>query len=92
MELLSALPRGTGALGFYETPGERLLITSLRVASDVPEAERTDLEVLRTDTPAFEALIAARRDRREEWFKNPTGHVDLCNVPIVVRPRGKPSP
>ncbi len=92
MELLSALPRGTGALGFYETPGERLPIKSLRVASDVPEAERTDLEVLRTDTPAFQALIAARRDRREEWFKNPTGHVDLCNVPIVVRPRETPRP
>ena len=51
MELLSALPRGTGAMGFYERPDEYAVIKSCRVAADVPAAERTELEVLRTDTP-----------------------------------------
>lgn len=87
MELLSALPRGTGALGFYEKPEQRVPIKSIRVAADVPASQRTELEVLRTDTPTFTAYVEARRNRREEWFKVPAGHVDVCNVPIVVRPR-----
>ncbi len=88
MELLSSLPRGTGALGFYEKPEQRLRILSFKVASDVPEAQRTPLEELRTDTQTFTDYIEARRNRHEEWFKVPAGHVDVCNVPIPVRPRG----
>lgn len=87
MELLSALPRGTGALGFYEKPEQRVPIKSIRIAADVPASQRTELEVLRTDTPTFTAYVEARRNRREEWFKVPAGHVDVCNVPIVVRPK-----
>jgi peptidylprolyl isomerase len=86
MELLSALPRGTGSLGYYEKPDQRVAIRSIRIASDVPSSQRTDLEVLRTDTPTFTSYVEARRNRREEWFKVPAGHVDVCNVPIVVRP------
>jgi len=87
MELLSALPRGSGALGFYERPGERVPIRALRVAADVPPAQRSELEVLRTDTPTFLAWVEARRNRHEEWFKVPAGRVDLCNLPLPVRSR-----
>ncbi|HTV18070.1 MAG TPA: peptidylprolyl isomerase [Polyangiaceae bacterium] len=86
MEHLTSLPRGTGALGFYEQPSERVPIARIRVAADVPVAERTPLEVLRTDTPTFEALVESRRNRREEWFLRPAGHIEICNVPLVVRP------
>ena len=85
MELLSVMPRGTGALGFYEKPEQRVPVRSVRVAADVPAAERVALEVLRTDTPTFAALVEARRNRREEWFATPGGHIELCNVPIPVR-------
>lgn len=85
MELLSTLPRGTGPLGFYEKAEQRVPIKSIRVASDVPPAERTELEVMRTDTPTFAAYVESRRNRREEWFKVPAGHVDVCNVPVPVR-------
>jgi peptidylprolyl isomerase len=85
MEVLSVLPRGSGALGFYEAPSQRVPITSIRLASEVPEKERIDLEVFRTDTPAFTRLVDARRHRREEWFIDPVGKVELCNVPIPVR-------
>lgn len=87
MELLSALPRGTGALGFYEKPEQRVPIKSIRVAADVPAAQRTELEVLRTDTPTFTAYVETRRNRRDEWFKVPAGHIDVCNIPIVTRPK-----
>jgi len=85
MELLSVLPRGTGPLGFYEQPGQRVPIKAIALASDVPEAQRTPLQVLRTDTPLFAQVVEARRNRRDEWYKVPAGHIDLCNVPLPVR-------
>jgi peptidylprolyl isomerase len=92
IELLASLPRGTGAMGFYEKPEQRVTIKSFKVASDVPEAQRTPLEELRTDTQTFTDYIDARRNRHEEWFKVPAGHVDVCNVPIPVRARSAASP
>ena len=86
IELLSALPRGTGALGFYATAAERTPITSIRVAAELPAAERTPLEALRTESGTFQKVIASRRFRREEWFVQPTGHINVCNVPLSVRP------
>ena len=85
MELLAALPRGTGPLGFYEKPEQMTPIKSVRLAADVPAEERTNLEVLRTDTPTFTALIESRRNRHDDWYKVPAGKIDLCNVPIPVR-------
>lgn len=86
MELLTVLPRGTGALGFYENPGQRIPLKTLQVAADVPVADRTMLQVLRTDTPTWKTYVDARRHRREDWFVQPTGRIELCNVPIPVRP------
>jgi len=85
MSLLTTLPRGTGPLGFYEKPEQRIAIRSVRLAADTPEAERTPLEVLRTDTATFTALLEARRNRRDEWYLRPAGYLDLCNAPIPVR-------
>ncbi len=87
MDLLSVTPRGTGDMGFYQHSEQRIPIKSIRVAADVPAAQRTNLEVLRTDTPTFLAYVAARANRVEEWFKVPAGHVDVCNVPVPVRTR-----
>lgn len=85
IELLSALPRGKGQMGFYEKPEEQTALRAVRVAADVPVAERTRIEVLRTDRPIFQALIESRRNRPEEWFHFRTGHIEICNVPIPVR-------
>ncbi|MBO9663337.1 peptidylprolyl isomerase [Dokdonella sp.] len=85
MEWLSALPRGSGPLGFYEKPEQRTSIKSVRLAADVPESERTPLQVLRTDTSTFTALVESRRNRRDDWYKVPAGKIDLCSVPVPVR-------
>ncbi|GAA3921205.1 peptidylprolyl isomerase [Luteimonas lutimaris] len=85
MELLSVLPRGTGPLGFYEDAAQRVPIKAIRLAADVPEAQRTKLEVLRTGTPLFDAVVESRRNRRDDWYKRPAGHIDLCNVTLPTR-------
>jgi peptidylprolyl isomerase len=85
MELLSAMPRGGGALGFYQTEAERTVIRAVRLASDVPPEQRTNLEVMRTDSASFREVIDSRRFRREAFFVEPTGRINACNVPIPVR-------
>lgn len=85
VELLSSLPRGTGALGFHEKPEQRTLIRTARIAADLPESSRTALEVLRTDTALFTRYVESRRNRRDEWYLVPAGHTDVCSVSIPVR-------
>lgn len=87
MELLATLPRGGGAMGFYEQPAQHVPISSLRRASELPEAERSPLEVLRSDSRSFARLIDARRNRHDDWMKTSPGFVDLCNIPVPVRRR-----
>ena len=72
-------------MGFYASRSEHVPIPSVRVASDLPEAERPSLEVLRTDTPLFRHWIEARRHRREEWFHFSANRLDVANLPIPVR-------
>jgi len=86
MPHLSTLPRGGGPLGFYESPEERAPVVRMRVAADVPAGERAPLELLRTDSQAFQDLVQSRRIRQEEWFATSPGKVGLCNVPLPVRP------
>jgi peptidylprolyl isomerase len=92
IELLSTLPRGTGALGFYEKPEQRTLIRAARIAADLPESDRAPIEVLRTDTALFTRYVESRRNRRDDWYLVPAGHTDVCSVSIPVRdaPAAKP--
>jgi peptidylprolyl isomerase len=90
MELLSVLPRGTGPLGFYEKPEQRVAIKSIHLAADVPESERTPIEVLRTDSTTFAAATEARRNRHDDWYVHSAAHIDLCNVPLPSRDPNAP--
>lgn len=85
IEILSALPRGPAPMGFYTKPEQRVPIKRVRVAADLPPGERTELEILRTDTPLFRKLIESRRTRREPWFQSSAGRVEIGNVPLPVR-------
>ena len=85
MELLSATPRGPAPMGFYTDPTLRTPIVSIRRASDVPAAERTPIQVLRTDSKTFADTVEARRNRVDDFYKRPAGHIDLCNIPVPVR-------
>lgn len=85
IELMSAMPRGTGDLGFYEQPAQRIPIKAITVAADLPPAQRVDLESLRTDSASFTKLVDVRRHRHDDWYKFASGHVDVCNIKVPVR-------
>lgn len=85
MELLAALPRGSAPLGFYERPEQRIPISSVRLGSELAPAQRSQLELLRTDSRTFTDLIETRRNRRDDWYLRQSGKVELCNVPLPVR-------
>jgi peptidylprolyl isomerase len=85
MDALTALPRGTGALGFYTDPKQFVPIRRARVAADVPTAERIGYQAMRTASPDFAAYLAARVNRRDPFFIRPAGAIDICNVSLPVR-------
>jgi peptidylprolyl isomerase len=86
IDVLTALPRGTGDLGFYTDPAQRTAIRKAWMAIDRPATERPRFEVLRTDSASFAAYADARANRRDTFFVRPAGGADLCNIPVPVRP------
>ncbi len=90
MELLSVIPRGPAPMGFYTDPAQRTPILSIQLAIEVPAAQRTPLQLLRTDSQAFIDATEARRNRKDDFYTQPPGHIDLCNVPLPVRAAPKP--
>ncbi len=89
MPALTARPRGTGNLGFYQQDrGERPIpIARIRLAADMPAAERPQFEVMRTDTDAFAALVTGMANRGGTFFNRPAGGVDVCNARVPIRRR-----
>ena len=87
IEHLSSLPRGTGALGFYEKEAERVPIQSVRLGNEVPGLAA--YEYLSTDSPSFGAYVDARANRRDPFFNVPAGGADICNIPVPVRRKVK---
>ena len=83
MEHLSTLPRGTGDLGFYKTAPERTPIRSVRIGNDVPDLPA--FEYLGTESASFARYADARANRRDAFYIQPAGGVDICNVPVPVR-------
>jgi peptidylprolyl isomerase len=83
IEHMSSLPRGTGALGFYEKEEERVPILSVRLGNETKEVPA--FEYLSTDSDSFAAYADARANRRDPFFSVPAGGADICNIPVPVR-------
>jgi peptidylprolyl isomerase len=86
IENLSTLPRGTEALGFYKERSQDVPIASVRLASDLPVAERPSFQAMDTNAAAFRAYVKARANRKDDFFIRPAVGVDLCNAPVPIRP------
>ncbi|MBR0558611.1 peptidylprolyl isomerase [Neokomagataea sp. TBRC 2177] len=85
MENLNALPRGTGPLGFYTKPNQNMPIKNIKLVVDLPPEKRPRIQVMRTDSAAFDHYLAARAARTEAFFVHAAHGVALCNVPIPSR-------
>jgi peptidylprolyl isomerase len=83
IEHLSSLPRGTGALGFYEKEEERVPILSVRLGNEIEGLPA--YEYLSTEIASFAAYADARANRRDAFFIKPAGGADVCNIPVPVR-------
>jgi len=85
IELMSALPRGTEAMGFYKGAKVARKIAQVRLASALPAAERPAFEVMKETSPSFAAYLNRRANRDDDFYKVPAGGVDICNAPVPVR-------
>ena len=83
IEHLSSLPRGTGALGFYEKPEQRVGVASIRIGNEVAGLPR--YQYLSTESASFARYADARANRRDAFFIQPAGGADICNIPVPVR-------
>ncbi|GGO14940.1 peptidyl-prolyl cis-trans isomerase [Iodidimonas muriae] len=65
----------------------RTAIKSMAIAADLDPADRTRLEVINTSHPRFLEQLDAQRNRKGAfWHHGPTSFVDVCTVPVPVRP------
>lgn len=85
MELLSGLPRGGAAMGFYDKPEQRTGIQRVRLLAEVPAAERPALQVLKTDSATWQQLLNARR-YRGGWYVHSPAHTNICSAGVPTRP------
>ena len=85
IEKLSSLPRGTEALGFYKDQAQYVPIKAMRLASQMPEAERPAFEVMDTRSESFADYLRVRSHRNDDFYRQPAAGVDLCNVQVPVR-------
>jgi len=92
MEVLSSLPRGPGAMGFYDKPEHYVPITRARVLADIPAAEQPALEIMRTDTATWRKLVEASRHAIGGWAVRSALHSNICNRSVPTRPLEKTAP
>ena len=84
MPLLSSLPRGTGGLGFFESAEQYIPIKSMKLATSLGD-EPIPQRIMNTNSEAFKQHVAKRTTRSEEWFLEPVGKIELCNVGVPSR-------
>jgi peptidylprolyl isomerase len=63
-------------------------IAGIRLASDMPAAERPSYEYMDTLSPSFARYVHLRANRHDDFYIRPAGGVDLCNVNPPVRKKG----
>jgi len=88
IDRLSSLPRGPAPMGFYPDKAQNVPIAKIRMASDMPAADRPSYEYLDTDSVSFTRYLQVKANRHDDFYQVPAGGVDLCNVNVPVRKRG----
>ena len=87
MAYFSALPRSEAAMGMYDDAAQRVPITMVRLASDIPAADRPHFQYRRADNVRFAATVA-----RREHPDAPTVAVGASVCDVLPAVRRAPSP
>lgn len=88
MEYIQKLERGDPAIdnGVIVDRARQDVIVSMKLASDVAPAQRPSYEVMRSDTKAFAAWKAKRRNPAPDFYKrHPARILDICLSPVPSR-------
>lgn len=88
MQFLQKLERGDPDVdsGVIADAARRDPIIRIRIAADVPAAERPAFQVIRTESKTFaDALEARRHPTSPFYFRKPPPVLDICGVPVLVR-------
>jgi peptidylprolyl isomerase len=88
MQYVQKLERGDPEVesGVIQQPGRADKIIRAVVASDLPRGERPRYQVTRTESEAYRAMKAERRDITNPFFHHkPVPILDVCLMPIPVR-------
>jgi peptidylprolyl isomerase len=83
MQHLSALPRSDAPMGMYATRAEDLPIVTVRLASELPAAERPRFQYRAADNPRFEAAVRLRENPKPPTIS--LGGAAVCDVALPVR-------
>ncbi|KAA3652276.1 MAG: peptidylprolyl isomerase [Proteobacteria bacterium] len=85
MDAIQALNRTQNIAGAVNLNSDENVIKQIVVGSQLPPGQRPQLDVMRTDSASFKQLLAARKNRNEDWFLYQHNYIDACGVPIPVR-------
>jgi len=87
MEVVQRIQRGPAAdNGIIRDDTGISRIRSIKLASDIPKAERQSAFVMDTNSPGFEQLLRDRRERKQRFFHHkPPQVLDVCQVPMAGR-------
>jgi peptidylprolyl isomerase len=88
MEYLQKLQRGDPAVdnGVIADKARQDRIVSVKLASDLPEAQRPAYEVMRTDTKAFAEWKAKKTNPAPGFYiRQPPPVLDICLAPVPSR-------
>ncbi len=94
LQYLQKLQRGDPdvAAGVIADAARRDAILGIRLASDVPQAERPKYEVMRTESAAFAQFKASKTNPAPGFYvRQPPPILDICLAPVPVR-RVAPAP
>ena len=91
MQYVQKLERGDPSVdnGVIADKAKQDAIVSMRLASDIPEAQRPAYEVMRTDTKAFAAWKAKKKNPAPGFYiRQPPPILDICLSPVPARKVG----
>jgi len=93
MDVVQGIHRGrVEDNGIIEDDLARSRIKRMRLAEQLDDNERMDYYMVDTNSPGFEQVLEARRNRTDKWFHHtPPRVLDVCQVPVRVRIEPPPS-